>query len=162
MPLLRRRRHHKTMQPLCTWKLSWWSGYKWERKREKNSFTDKTGKFKLLLTCFLALYCSVIVITILPKNLNVLTMRMSWRTRRGFKETRVMPGWEKVFFADESMVIQDVELFSSWQGLSTDEACEALEVEYLWTGPANEVCWLDSLQTTRAFCPKFSIDLMCK
>lgn len=57
-----------------------------------------------------------------------------------------------VVLADEFVIVEDVELFTSAELLATNAAGETVEVEYFVTGLSDKVRGSDTLTATAAFC----------
>lgn len=67
---------------------------------------------------------------------------------------------EKVFFADEAIVVQNVQLFPGRQLLATDQAGEAVHVKDAGSrSPTNHVRGQDALLTPGALCPELPDDV---
>lgn len=68
--------------------------------------------------------------------------------------TLIMSTRKVIFFTDEPLLVDDVKFFASWECLSTNEACEALEMKHFVSSPSHQVRRQNSLAAPGAFCTK--------
>ena len=72
---------------------------------------------------------------------------------------KVMAGIEEIFFTDESIVVQDVQLFTRRQRLSTNQTGEAVHVEDAGSRTPYQIGGKDAFHAAGALCPEFPVGM---